>query len=106
MSRSSRAGSSLIFDPEIEKTAKKLRKKAKLRKKQSESTSLPVVNIWEDIELSTDSESDTELHFEEDKPRTQKEKPVTETQKEEPVTETEGEAEEDDMANPEHTLRE
>ena len=106
MSRSSRAGSSLIFDPEIEKTAKKLRKQAKLRKKQSESTSSPVVNIWEDIELSTDSESDTELHFEEEKPRTQKEKSVSETQKEEPVTETEGEEEVDDMANPERTLRE
>ncbi|KAI3748435.1 hypothetical protein L6452_11498 [Arctium lappa] len=94
MPRSFRAGSPLPIDLEIEKTAKKLRKQAKLRKKQGESTSSPVVNIWKDIELSTDSESDKEeVHFEEEKPHPEKEEPVTET-----------EGEEEDMA--ERTLRE
>ncbi|KAJ9536912.1 hypothetical protein OSB04_029645 [Centaurea solstitialis] len=99
MPRSSRAGSPLVFDPEIEKTAKKLRKQAKLRKKQGESTSSPVINIWKDIELSSDSESNTEeQHFEEeDKPLTEQEEPVTETEEEE----------EEEMAAPppERTLR-
>jgi hypothetical protein len=94
MPRSLRTGSSLIFDPEIEKTAKRLRKQAKLRKKLGESTSSPGVNIWEDIDLSTDSESDTEIHFAEEKPPTQKHEPVTNTK-------------EKNMAEPEErTLRE
>ncbi|KAJ9538067.1 hypothetical protein OSB04_030800 [Centaurea solstitialis] len=91
-----KACSPLVFDLEIEKTAKKLRKQAKLRKKQGESTSSPVINIWKDIELSSDSESNTEeRHLEEE------EKPLTE---EEPVTEAE---EEEEMAAPppERTLR-
>ncbi|KAJ9546867.1 hypothetical protein OSB04_019410 [Centaurea solstitialis] len=93
------AGSPLIFDPEIEKTAKKLRKQAKLRKKQGESTSSPVLNIWKDIDLSSDSESNTEEpHLEEE------EKPLTE--EEELVTETKGEEEEEMAAPPpERTLR-
>ena len=81
MPRSLRTGSSLSFDPEIEKTAKRLRKQAKLRKKLGESTSSPGVNIWEDINLSTDSESDTELHFEERKPPIQLYEPITKTKK-------------------------
>ncbi|KAI3706942.1 hypothetical protein L6452_25039 [Arctium lappa] len=90
MPRSFRVGSPLPIDLEIEKTAKKLRKQAKLRKKQGESTSSPVVNIWKDIELSTDSESDKEeVHFEEEKPHPEKEEPITET-----------EGEEEDMAEP------
>ena len=96
MPRSSRAGSPLIFDLEIEKTVKKLRKQAKLWKNQGESTSLPVINIWKDIKLSSDSKSNTEEPYSEEE-----EKPHT---KEELVTETE--EEKDDMANPERTLRE
>ncbi|KAJ9542519.1 hypothetical protein OSB04_029025 [Centaurea solstitialis] len=91
MPRSSRADSPLVFDPEIEKTTKKLlRKQAKLRKKQGESTSSP---------LSSNSESNTkERHLEEE------EKPLTE--EEEPVTENEEEEEEEMAAPPrERTLR-
>ncbi|KAI3669357.1 hypothetical protein L6452_40590 [Arctium lappa] len=94
--KSFHAGSPVSIDPEIEKTAKKLRKEAKLRKKQGESSSSPVVNIWKDIDLSTDSESEEKLHFEEEKPRSEREEPVTETEEEK----------EEDMANPERTLRE
>ncbi|KAI3772453.1 hypothetical protein L6452_03639 [Arctium lappa] len=75
--------SPLPIDLEIAKTAKKLRKQAKLRKKQSDSTSSLVVNIWKDIELSTDLESDEEaVHFEEEKPHFEEEEPVTETEEE------------------------
>ncbi|KAK9048798.1 hypothetical protein SSX86_032234 [Deinandra increscens subsp. villosa] len=56
MPRSFRTGTPLEIDPEIEKTAKRLRKQAKLRKKfASSSTSTsspPVINIWQDIPLS------------------------------------------------------
>ncbi|XP_024965788.1 uncharacterized protein LOC112505988 [Cynara cardunculus var. scolymus] len=90
MPRSFHAGSPLPIDPKIEKTAKKLRKQAKLRKKQDASTSSPVFNIWKDIELSSDSEDQTEE--EEEKPHSGQEEPVIET--------------EEEMANPERTLRE
>ncbi|KAK9076094.1 hypothetical protein SSX86_004427 [Deinandra increscens subsp. villosa] len=62
MPRSFRTGTPLEIDPEIEKTAKRLRKQAKLRKKfASSSTSTsspPVINIWRDIPLSSESEPD------------------------------------------------
>ncbi|KAK9072138.1 hypothetical protein SSX86_008570 [Deinandra increscens subsp. villosa] len=62
MPRSFRTGTPLEIDPEIEKTAKRLRKQAKLRKKfASSSTSTsspPVINIWQDIPLSSESEPD------------------------------------------------
>ncbi|XP_024989321.1 probable protein phosphatase 2C 76 [Cynara cardunculus var. scolymus] len=83
--------SPLSIDPEIEKTAKKLRKQAKLRNKKDASSSSPVLNIWKDIELSSDSEDQTEE--EEEKPHSEKEEPVIKT-------------EEEEMANPERTLRE
>ncbi|KAJ9538412.1 hypothetical protein OSB04_031145 [Centaurea solstitialis] len=99
MPRSSCAGSSLVFDPKIEKTTKKLRKQAKLRKKQGESTSSPIINIWKDIDLSSDSDSNMEERHSEEE-----EKPLTE--EEEPVTKTK-EKEEEEMAAPppELTLR-
>ncbi|KAK9063928.1 hypothetical protein SSX86_017800 [Deinandra increscens subsp. villosa] len=62
MPRSFRTGTPLEIDPEIEKTAKRLRKQAKFRKKfASSSTSTsspPVINIWQDIPLSSESEPD------------------------------------------------
>ena len=65
MPRSFRTGTPLPIDSEIEKTAKKLRKQAKLRKRQpvsgtSSSSNPPVINIWEDITLSSVSASETE----------------------------------------------
>ncbi|KAD7116941.1 hypothetical protein E3N88_04209 [Mikania micrantha] len=53
MSRSSRTGTPLEIDPEIEKTARKLRKQAKLQTKLASSStstfSPPVTNIWRDV---------------------------------------------------------
>ncbi|XP_023772380.2 uncharacterized protein LOC111921039 [Lactuca sativa] len=65
MPRSFRTGTPLPIDSEIEKTTKKLRKQAKLRKRQpvsgtSSSSNSPVINIWEDITLSSVSASETE----------------------------------------------
>ncbi|KAK1413027.1 hypothetical protein QVD17_34727 [Tagetes erecta] len=63
MPRSIRTSKLLDIDPEIEKTAKRLRKLAKLRKKSancSSSTPLPpVIDIWENISLSSDSETES-----------------------------------------------
>ncbi|KAJ9551555.1 hypothetical protein OSB04_015600 [Centaurea solstitialis] len=58
MPRSSRTGSPLSIDLEIERTAKRLRKQAKLRKKLGEGPSSPGVNIWQDINLSSDSDEE------------------------------------------------
>ncbi|KAJ9552130.1 LOW QUALITY PROTEIN: hypothetical protein OSB04_016175 [Centaurea solstitialis] len=58
MPRSSRTGSPLSIDLEIERTAKRLRKQAKLRKKLGEGTSSPGVDIWRDINLSSDSDEE------------------------------------------------
>ncbi|XP_023766047.2 uncharacterized protein LOC111914567 [Lactuca sativa] len=65
MPRSFRTGTPLPIDSEIERTAKKLRKQAKLRKRQpisgtSSSSTPPVINIWEDILLSSVSASEIE----------------------------------------------
>ncbi|CAI9303998.1 unnamed protein product [Lactuca saligna] len=58
-------GTPLPIDSEIEKTAKKLRKQAKLHKRQpvsgtSSSSNPSVIKIWEDIPLSSVSASETE----------------------------------------------
>ncbi|KAC9294238.1 hypothetical protein E3N88_46027 [Mikania micrantha] len=56
MPRSSRTGTPLEIDQEIEKTARKLRKQAKLQTKLASSStstfSPPVTNIWQDVLLS------------------------------------------------------
>ncbi|KAI3755784.1 hypothetical protein L1987_55590 [Smallanthus sonchifolius] len=63
MPRSFRTGSPLEIDSEIEKTARRLRKQAKLRKKlassSSSTSSPPVINIWQDIPLSSESETES-----------------------------------------------
>ncbi|KAI3690179.1 hypothetical protein L2E82_48154 [Cichorium intybus] len=65
MPRSLRTGTPIPVDSEIEKTAKKLRKQAKLRKRQqpgsrtSTSSNPPVINIWKEIPLSSETETDT-----------------------------------------------
>ncbi|KAK1427528.1 hypothetical protein QVD17_16215 [Tagetes erecta] len=63
MPRSLRTGKPLDIDLEIEKTAKKLRKQAKLRKKltnpSTSTQSPPVIDIWQNIPLSSDSESES-----------------------------------------------
>ncbi|KAJ9542483.1 hypothetical protein OSB04_028989 [Centaurea solstitialis] len=59
MPRSSRTGSPTPINLEIERTAKRLRKQAKLRKKLGEGPSSPGVNIWQDINLSSDSDEET-----------------------------------------------
>ena len=43
---------------EIERTAKRLRKQAKRQKKLGEGPSSPGVNIWEDINMSSDSDEE------------------------------------------------
>jgi hypothetical protein len=68
MPRSSRTGTPEPADTEIERTFRKLRKQAKLRKKQpdseSSSSTPPVKNIWEDIHLSSETETDTDTDTE------------------------------------------
>ncbi|KAI3523607.1 hypothetical protein L1887_01861 [Cichorium endivia] len=65
MPRSLRTGTPIPVDSEIEKTTKKLRKQARLRKKQqpssrtSTSSNPPVINIWKEIPLSSETETDT-----------------------------------------------
>ncbi|KAI3765526.1 hypothetical protein L2E82_15562 [Cichorium intybus] len=69
MPRSSRTGTPLELDLEIEKTAKRLRKQAKLRKKQqasqtASSSNPPIIDIWQDLsssETETESESDNNI---------------------------------------------
>ncbi|KAI3708259.1 hypothetical protein L2E82_37424 [Cichorium intybus] len=56
----------LELDSEIEKTAKRLRKQAKLRKKQqasqtASSSNPPIIDIWQDL-----SSSETEAEYESD----------------------------------------
>ncbi|KAJ9553458.1 hypothetical protein OSB04_017503 [Centaurea solstitialis] len=58
MPRSSRTGSPTPINLEIERTAKRLRKPAKLRKKLGEGPSSPGVNIWQDINLLSDSDEE------------------------------------------------
>ncbi|KAJ9566211.1 hypothetical protein OSB04_002177 [Centaurea solstitialis] len=76
--------SPLVFGLEIEKRARKLRKQAKLRKKQRESTSSPIINILKDIDFSFDSKSDTKK----EKPHYEVEESVTETEREEDMATT------------------
>ncbi|KAJ9567080.1 hypothetical protein OSB04_003046 [Centaurea solstitialis] len=68
MPRSSRTGSPTPINLEIERTAKRLRKQAELRKKLGEGPSSPGVNIWEDINLSSDSDEEKQKE-EEEKPK-------------------------------------
>ncbi|KAD2804393.1 hypothetical protein E3N88_37770 [Mikania micrantha] len=80
MPRSSRTGTPLEIDQEIEKTARKLRKQAKLQTKLASSStstfSPPVTNIWQDVLLSSESEneSDTKSSIQEPTSSTQ---PIT-----------------------------
>ena len=60
MPRSSRTGSPVPSILEIERTAKRLWKQAKLRKKVGEGPLSPGVNIWQDINLSSDSDEEKE----------------------------------------------
>ena len=64
MPRSLRTGTPIELDTEIEKTAKRLRKQAKLRKKQpksgtSSSSTPPIINIWEGIPFSSKTDTET-----------------------------------------------
>ncbi|KAK9058199.1 hypothetical protein SSX86_023039 [Deinandra increscens subsp. villosa] len=60
MLRSLRTSKPLNIDPEIEKTAKKLRKQSKLQKKLSKSsTSTQPSKIWTNIPLSSESETES-----------------------------------------------
>ncbi|KAJ0569236.1 putative retrotransposon gag domain, aspartic peptidase domain superfamily [Helianthus annuus] len=74
MPRSLRTGTPLEIDPEIEKTAKRLRKQAKQRKKLASSSSSisspPITNIWQDILLSSESETETESQSHQETPIT------------------------------------
>ncbi|KAJ9551268.1 hypothetical protein OSB04_015313 [Centaurea solstitialis] len=74
MPRSSRTGSPTPINLEIERTAKRLRKQAKLRKKLGEGPSSPGVNIWEDINLSSDSDEEKRK----EKQKEEEEKPTVE----------------------------
>ncbi|KAJ9568340.1 hypothetical protein OSB04_004306 [Centaurea solstitialis] len=74
MPRSSRTGSPTPINLEIERTAKRLRKQAKLRKKLGEGPSSPGVNIWEDINLSSDSDEEKQK----EKQKEEEEKPKVE----------------------------
>ncbi|KAJ9556479.1 hypothetical protein OSB04_011093 [Centaurea solstitialis] len=72
--RSSRTGSPTPINLEIERTAKRQRKQAKLRKKLGEGPSSPGVNIWEDINLSSDSDEEKQK----EKQKEEEEKPKVE----------------------------
>ena len=65
MPRSFLTGTPLPLDSEIEKTTRRIRRQAKLHKRQpvsgtSSPSTPPVINIWEDIPLSSVSASETE----------------------------------------------
>ncbi|KAJ9542794.1 hypothetical protein OSB04_029300 [Centaurea solstitialis] len=74
MPRSSRTGSPTPINLEIERTAKRLRKQAKLRKKLGEGPLSPGINIWEDINLSSDSDEENQK----EKQKEKEEKPKVE----------------------------
>ncbi|KAJ9543915.1 hypothetical protein OSB04_023622 [Centaurea solstitialis] len=73
MPRSSRTGSPTPINLEIERTAKRLRKQAKLRKRLGEGPSSPGVNIWQDINLSSDSDEENK-----EKPKKEEEEKLSE----------------------------
>ncbi|KAI3692276.1 hypothetical protein L6452_32090 [Arctium lappa] len=72
------ASTPIPINSEIERTAKRLRKQAKLRKKLGEGPSSPGVNIWKDINLSSDSDEEKE-----ENPKIEVEEPKTESEEEE-----------------------